>query len=338
MLPVPEDAHNLCESKGFTQYIETEVHGFGPISMELDMYSVAAGVEYETPTAVGNTTACIDDIEAAIHDLVAAVSDYQAGDTSQTIEDVMEAVKDVLSAVNDCATGEKTSACLDALKAEVSDLEQLVEDFKHEGSDKTIHDVSIAVKSMLKHAVTCGIKVPDFHQSCIDNVLESVAEFGHNVKKLEHGDVTVRQTADSLKSVINSIWSCRNPEGHIGLCFDGILSSIGSFVDVIIEYELKRKERTIEDVFDAAGKIVSSVMDCKSPPTLLTVAEPTEPCCSSCDDPDRSKYYSIDLRHGFCGESCMKPEHYRFFKLFEPTLKRAENAVNVCSSKGNLLK
>ena len=205
MLPVPDDVNNVCESNGFTQYLETETHGFGPISMQLDMYTVAAGIEYEAVAVVGNSTACIDDIEAAIGNLVQAVSDYESGDTTQTIEDVMQAIQDVLSAVNDCAHGDQSSECIEGLKDEVGLLKQLVDDFKKEGSDKTMHDVSTALKSFLKHATTCGIKVPDFHQTCIDRVLESVTEFGHNVKKLTHGEATVRQTLDSLKPVINSI-------------------------------------------------------------------------------------------------------------------------------------
>ena len=46
------------------------------------------------------------------------------------------------------------------------------------------------------------------------------------------------------------------------------------------------------------------------------------PCCKACAAP-RSKYYSVDVRHGFCGESCMLPALFPVFKVFEPNLTLA---------------
>ena len=38
-----------------------------------------------------------------------------------------------------------------------------------------------------------------------------------------------------------------------------------------------------------------------------------------------AKYYSIDTKHGFCGECCMKPSQFAEYKLFEPGLTAAED-------------
>ena len=46
------------------------------------------------------------------------------------------------------------------------------------------------------------------------------------------------------------------------------------------------------------------------------------PCCETCSWP-RSKYYSVDAAHGFCGEACMLPALYPLFKRFEPNLTAA---------------
>lgn len=46
-------------------------------------------------------------------------------------------------------------------------------------------------------------------------------------------------------------------------------------------------------------------------------------CCQTCDGPTFEKFYSIDTKHGFCGEACMRPSHYRLYKLFEPGLTKA---------------
>ena len=43
-----------------------------------------------------------------------------------------------------------------------------------------------------------------------------------------------------------------------------------------------------------------------------------QPCCQGSVREGKEKYYSIDKRFNHCGEACMKPEHYKFFKLFEP--------------------
>ena len=47
-----------------------------------------------------------------------------------------------------------------------------------------------------------------------------------------------------------------------------------------------------------------------------------EKCCTSCTAP-LEKYYSVDVPHGFCGETCMNPSKYWIFKVFESNLTKA---------------
>merc|ERR1711935_77233 len=49
---------------------------------------------------------------------------------------------------------------------------------------------------------------------------------------------------------------------------------------------------------------------------------PTEKCCTDCVAP-QVKYFSVDVPHGFCGETCIRPRSYGLFHLFEKNLTRA---------------
>ena len=49
------------------------------------------------------------------------------------------------------------------------------------------------------------------------------------------------------------------------------------------------------------------------------------PCCAgACTETGTEKYFSVDVKHGFCGETCMKPSSYPVFKVFEANLTKAE--------------
>merc|ERR1712195_56573 len=59
--------------------------------------------------------------------------------------------------------------------------------------------------------------------------------------------------------------------------------------------------------------------------TLLKEVEPlapTEKCCTDCVAP-QVKYFSVDVPHGFCGETCIRPRSFGLFHLFEKNLTRA---------------
>jgi len=46
------------------------------------------------------------------------------------------------------------------------------------------------------------------------------------------------------------------------------------------------------------------------------------PCCNSCTAPEQ-KYFSVDVPHGFCGETCIDPSRFWLFKVFEKNLTKA---------------
>lgn len=45
-------------------------------------------------------------------------------------------------------------------------------------------------------------------------------------------------------------------------------------------------------------------------------------CCKTCTAPT-VKYFSTDAPHGFCGETCIKPDQFDEYKLFEANLTKA---------------
>merc|ERR1712166_1185303 len=47
-----------------------------------------------------------------------------------------------------------------------------------------------------------------------------------------------------------------------------------------------------------------------------------EKCCTDCVAPE-VKYFSVDVPHGFCGETCINPSKYWIFKVFEKNLTKA---------------
>mgnify|MGYP006889572154 CR=1 FL=1 len=68
-------------------------------------------------------------------------------------------------------------------------------------------------------------------------------------------------------------------------------------------------------------------------PTHQKKAEPTTPCCKSCDEP-QEKYYSVDHVFNNCGEACMDPKHYWLFKIFEPGLAKDNSTNTPCADRG----
>ena len=59
----------------------------------------------------------------------------------------------------------------------------------------------------------------------------------------------------------------------------------------------------------------------------------SQKCCDICVN-DTEKYYSIPLTHKTnCGESCLNPDDYKKYKIFEPALTKA-NTPYPCNKKG----
>jgi len=69
--------------------------------------------------------------------------------------------------------------------------------------------------------------------------------------------------------------------------------------------------------------------------TALAKVEPTttQGCCQTCTKAGEEKYYSVDTKHGFCGEACMKPSQYPLYKIFEPGLKKATDNTPCADNK-----
>merc|ERR1712166_714288 len=59
-----------------------------------------------------------------------------------------------------------------------------------------------------------------------------------------------------------------------------------------------------------------------APPSPPAPPAPTEKCCTDCVAP-QVKYFSVDVPHGFCGETCIRPRSFGLFHLFEKNLTKA---------------
>uniref|UniRef100_A0A7S0J1I7 Chlorophyllase n=1 Tax=Calcidiscus leptoporus TaxID=127549 RepID=A0A7S0J1I7_9EUKA len=56
-------------------------------------------------------------------------------------------------------------------------------------------------------------------------------------------------------------------------------------------------------------------------PAAELLAAGSTPCCKTCAAP-QVKYFSVDVPHGFCGETCLRPAEFPVFKVFEKNLTR----------------
>jgi len=68
-----------------------------------------------------------------------------------------------------------------------------------------------------------------------------------------------------------------------------------------------------------------------SPPAANPAA--AAPCCVGACPAGKDKYFSVDARHGFCGEACISPSHYPLFKVFEKNLTKASNSASPCAEQ-----
>ena len=53
-------------------------------------------------------------------------------------------------------------------------------------------------------------------------------------------------------------------------------------------------------------------------------------CCKTCKAPE-VRWYSVDNKHGHCGESCMDPKDFWVYKPFEPNLTIADGSTGYSS-------
>jgi len=53
-------------------------------------------------------------------------------------------------------------------------------------------------------------------------------------------------------------------------------------------------------------------------------------CCKTCTGSDQ-KYYSVDMKHGHCGETCIYPGQFALYKVFEKNLTIADGSTGYTS-------
>lgn len=64
--------------------------------------------------------------------------------------------------------------------------------------------------------------------------------------------------------------------------------------------------------------------------SLATFAAGQDKCCETCPS-GQQKYYSVDSKHGHCGEACLNPSSFKAFKIFEPNLTIADGSTGYTS-------
>merc|ERR1711957_526299 len=81
-----------------------------------------------------------------------------------------------------------------------------------------------------------------------------------------------------------------------------------------------------ETVTHGIPGLLAVTLDLYGPEPEVAVAEPAvaEPCCKSCEEP-LEKYFSVDVKHGFCGEICINPSKEGTYKIFEKNLTKADS-------------
>jgi len=63
--------------------------------------------------------------------------------------------------------------------------------------------------------------------------------------------------------------------------------------------------------------------------SIAAVAQ-SELCCQTCPD-GQQKYYSVDMKHGHCGEACIDPSKFGIFHVFESNLTIADGSTGFSS-------
>jgi len=140
------------------------------------------------------------------------------------------------------------------------------------------------------------------------------------------GDITIAKFKQTATSAIETD-SCSLYE---------ILGTTCSQSDIECKYTkyAKLAEKGLKDgTCSAQGYTVKGKVNTMKYPIVgdITITQYTKPtvaelgaekCCTDCVAPE-VKYFSVDVPHGFCGETCINPKKYFIFKLFEKNLTKA---------------
>ena len=79
------------------------------------------------------------------------------------------------------------------------------------------------------------------------------------------------------------------------------------------------------------GSLVKNNSSC--PTSHICHGDVIKPCCRVCLSP-KAKYISVDHGFGhppFCGETCLEPDKYNVYHIFERNLTKAANVSNPCA-------
>lgn len=156
-------------------------------------------------------------------------------------------------------------------------------------------------------------------EACSRSQVTSYLDFGTNycdVKMLVCG------SSDGCKPVVND-WTlgAEKTDKFAGSSVDEgacLKVNAAEFAPMV---EAVEPAMITDNLLEVQAAALSKAMT--SPPTPnVTAAE--GPCCKTCAEP-LEKYYSVDVPHGFCGETCMNPKRYWIFKIFESNLTKAED-------------
>lgn len=64
--------------------------------------------------------------------------------------------------------------------------------------------------------------------------------------------------------------------------------------------------------------------------SIAGLAHGDDRCCVTCPE-GQQKYYSVDMKHGHCGEACIRPSSFEAFKIYEPNLTIADGSTGYTS-------
>jgi len=149
-------------------------------------------------------------------------------------------------------------------------------------------------------------------EGCSRSQVTSVLDGGTNYCDLK---MLICGSADGCKPVLNDFTS----SGEATEKFSQASVDMGACLKVLSK---PKAQPIVEKALDA---LEAPALSEKMLPLLkqkMTVTAEDGPCCTDCAEP-LEKYYSVDVPHGFCGETCMDPKKYWLFKIFESNLTKA---------------
>uniref|UniRef100_A0A7S4NFY6 Uncharacterized protein n=1 Tax=Prymnesium polylepis TaxID=72548 RepID=A0A7S4NFY6_9EUKA len=159
-------------------------------------------------------------------------------------------------------------------------------------------------------------------EACSRSQVTSYLDYGTNYCDVK---VLVCGSADGCKPVVNDFTT----SGESTEAFAGSSVDLSSCLKVLSKPKASaaaaKVAAKVATIVEKEIEPTSAELSAAMMPKLkaqMTVEAADGPCCKSCEEP-LAKYYSVDVPHGFCGETCMNPSKYWLFKIFESNLTKA---------------